>query len=413
MKAIEVKNISKEYVIFQDKNKCLNDKIGQKRLFNMRNIKKHIKKKFLALNNVNFKVDRGEILGVIGENGAGKSTLLKILSRITPPSSGKIKIIGRTTSLLEVGTGFNSELSGRDNIYLNGAILGMKKSEIDSSIDQIIDFSGIDEFIETPVKRYSSGMRVRLGFSVAAFLNFDVLLIDEVLAVGDINFQRKSLDKMEEIVREKGKTILFVSHNMSAINNLCSRALLLEKGSVLCDGKVDKVISEYYSKIDYLNNDNITTRKDRRGAGMCKIKNFKVKNSNGDKYLSSGDKVNFNIEYRNDFKKKINEVKVFIRILSNLGEPLLTFKNFYNNNNFTDLGKKGKITCIIKKFPLKVGKYYVDLAIRINDELQDDIKRAGSFQVDFANFYESKYEDKNAKLGYFLTDNNWDLEKYE
>lgn len=197
-----------------------------------------------ALRSVSFEVRRGEVLGIIGTNGAGKSTLLKILSRITPPTRGSIEIRGRVSSLLEVGTGFHNELTGRENIYLNGTVLGMRKREIDRKFDEIVEFSGVERFLDTPVKRYSSGMRVRLAFSVAAHLEPEILIIDEVLAVGDAAFQKKCMNKMQD-VGEGGRTVLFVSHSMPAITRLCHRAILLNRGTVLKDGLTHDVVSAY------------------------------------------------------------------------------------------------------------------------------------------------------------------------
>ena len=208
-----------------------------------------------ALQDINFEVERGEVLGIIGKNGAGKSTLLKILSRVTAPTTGNIKFGGRVASLLEVGTGFNGEMTGRENIYLNGAILGMTKKEIASKIDEIIDFSGCERYIDTPVKRYSSGMTVRLAFAVAAFLEPEILIIDEVLAVGDAEFQKKAIGKMQDISKQGGRTVLFVSHNMAAVKSLCTRGIVLEHGKVVYTGEIEEVISEY------LNLDNNLTSK--------------------------------------------------------------------------------------------------------------------------------------------------------
>jgi lipopolysaccharide transport system ATP-binding protein len=197
-----------------------------------------------ALSGVSFEVNRGEVVGIIGTNGAGKSTLLKILSRITPPTQGTVEIRGRVSSLLEVGTGFHPELTGRENVYLNGTILGMRKREIDRKFDEIVDFSGVEKFLDTPVKRYSSGMRVRLAFAVAAHLEPEILIIDEVLAVGDAEFQKKCLSKMQDVGKE-GRTVLFVSHNMPAVTRLCPRVILLGSGKILRDGPVDEVVSAY------------------------------------------------------------------------------------------------------------------------------------------------------------------------
>ena len=199
----------------------------------------------LALDDVSFTVQQGEVLGIIGRNGAGKSTLLKILSRVTAPSSGVVKVKGRIGSLLEVGTGFHPELTGRENVYLNGAILGMKKAEVARKFDEIVDFAGVEKFIDTPVKRYSSGMYVRLAFSVAAHLESEILIVDEVLAVGDAEFQKKCLGKMGDVASREGRTVLFVSHNMSAINSLCENSLLLEKGRIKAIDKTDLIVSIY------------------------------------------------------------------------------------------------------------------------------------------------------------------------
>ncbi|OGH88685.1 MAG: ABC transporter [Candidatus Magasanikbacteria bacterium RIFOXYC2_FULL_42_28] len=202
---------------------------------------------FWALENINFQVEKGDVLGVIGRNGAGKSTLLKILSQITPPTTGEIKLRGRVGSLLEVGTGFHPELTGRENVFLNGAILGMKKNEIKKKFDAIVDFAGIEKFLDTPVKRYSSGMYVRLAFAVAAHLEPDILIVDEVLAVGDIDFQKKCLGRMKEVTTKEGRTVIFVSHNMGAIRGLCNRCILLEDGKIKSIGDTNRIVDEYMS----------------------------------------------------------------------------------------------------------------------------------------------------------------------
>jgi lipopolysaccharide transport system ATP-binding protein len=208
---------------------------------------------FWALKDVSFEVKEGDVLGIIGKNGAGKSTLLKILSQITEPTSGRIKIHGRVASLLEVGTGFHSELSGKENIYMNGTILGMSRREIDSKLDEIIDFSGVEKFIDTPVKFYSSGMKVRLGFSVAAHLEPEILIIDEVLAVGDYEFQRKCLGKMEDVSKNQGRTVLFVSHQMDAIKSLCTKCILLSNGEISIEDETSNVLQKYLGSFEFSN----------------------------------------------------------------------------------------------------------------------------------------------------------------
>lgn len=247
-KVIEIHNLSKNYKIGEKREiyYSLRDEMVKLAKKPIRWLKgqKDSKKDFWALQDINFSVNKGEVIGIIGRNGAGKSTLLKVLSRITPPTKGHAIIRGRVSSLLEVGTGFHPELKGRENIYLTGAILGMTKKEIDSKFDEIVKFSEIEEFLDTPVKRYSSGMYVRLAFAVAAHLEPEVLFVDEVLAVGDYKFQKKCLQKMSKVSQE-GRTVLFVSHNMASVANLCTRSILLEKGRLIAEGPTSDIIEKY------------------------------------------------------------------------------------------------------------------------------------------------------------------------
>jgi lipopolysaccharide transport system ATP-binding protein len=253
---IRVQDLSKRYRLGlkEKKSDTLIGQIGQalrspwenlQKLRNLSRFGEEDESVFWALKDVSFEVKAGEVLGIIGNNGAGKSTLLKILSQITEPTAGRIEIHGRVASLLEVGTGFHPELSGRENIYMNGTILGMTRKEIDRKLDEIIDFSGVEKFIDTPVKFYSSGMKVRLGFSVAAHLDPEILIIDEVLAVGDAEFQKKCLGKMEDVSKNQGRTVLFVSHHMDSVRKLCSRAVLLGNGRVSSIGAVEEIVSKY------------------------------------------------------------------------------------------------------------------------------------------------------------------------
>lgn len=250
---IEIKNLSKRYNINrrQEGYVVLREVLANVFRHPLHFVKKKInesfgnKEDFWALRDINLTVNKGEILGIIGANGTGKSTLLKILSRITPPTTGEVRIRGQIASLLEIGTGFHPELTGRENIFLNGAILGMSKKEVTRKFNDIVEFSGVEKFIDTPVKRYSSGMYVRLAFSVAAHMEPDILLVDEVLAVGDAEFQKKCLGKMDEVTKTAGRTILFVSHNMTAIEKLCSRTVLLDKGRIVMVGPTKKVVEHY------------------------------------------------------------------------------------------------------------------------------------------------------------------------
>ena len=259
------------------------------------------KKRFLALKNVNLEVNKGEVLGVIGANGAGKSTLLKILSKITAPTSGRIRYKGRIASLLEVGTGFHLELTGRENIYLNGAINGMNKVEITKKLDEIVAFSGVEQFLDTPVKRYSTGMHVRLGFAVAAHIDPDILFVDEVLAVGDASFQKKAINKMQDANNQEGRTILFVSHNMESIKKLCSKCILLSGGKIIFKGETDEVINRYLGSTSELINKysgQFNWEKNvAPGNEVVKLYSIKVKNSKGD--LSSNFEVTDPIDVEN------------------------------------------------------------------------------------------------------------------
>nr|MBC8555456.1 ABC transporter ATP-binding protein [Candidatus Brocadiales bacterium] len=306
-----------------------------------------------ALKDINFEVKHGEVLGVIGANGAGKSTLLKVLAQITEPTRGRVEINGRVASLLEVGTGFHPELTGRENVYLNGTILGMTKREIDQKFDEIVDFSGIEKFIDTPVKRYSSGMRVRLAFSVAAFLEPEILLIDEVLAVGDADFQRKCLGKMENISKE-GRTVLFVSHNMSAVKSLCKDAIVLVQGKLLYQNNSTDAVTYYLSSSkEKLTNEISWNIKDAPGGERLKILGVKINPAKGD-LITVASGILFEFECFTTLEK--SAVDVSFEILTNEGVRLT--KNGYLISEPKDL-VPGKyiVTAELPPFILNKGIY--------------------------------------------------------
>ncbi|NQY29497.1 MAG: ABC transporter ATP-binding protein [Flavobacteriaceae bacterium] len=259
-----------------------------------------------ALKDINFEVKKGEVLGIIGKNGAGKSTLLKILSKVTGPTTGSIKINGRIASLLEVGTGFHPEMTGKENVFLNGAILGMTKKEINAKLDEIIEFSGCERYIDTPVKRYSSGMKVRLAFAGAAHLEPDILIIDEVLAVGDAEFQKKAIGKMQSISQEGGRTVLFVSHNMTAVKNLCTSAIVLNQGEVIYTGTSDEAVHFYLNNESQKARINLLERTDRKGSGELHFSKVELLNKQGVSVneIISGDYVKFRLHLV--FNKKID-----------------------------------------------------------------------------------------------------------
>lgn len=249
-----------------------------------------------ALRDINFSVEQGDVVGIIGKNGAGKSTLLKLLSRVTAPTTGEIRVNGRIASLLEVGTGFHPEMTGRENIYMNGAIMGMTKAEVTRKLDEIVDFSGCERYIDTPVKRYSSGMKVRLGFAVAAHLEPEILVVDEVLAVGDAEFQKKAIGKMQDVAQGGGRTVLFVSHNMASVRSLCHHGIMLENGSVKYSGEIEDVINKYISGYDH----NIRSKKwdvdDKLDASITGIKIF-VDGKEDDQLMSMDDEIHVQISY--------------------------------------------------------------------------------------------------------------------
>ncbi len=298
--AIKTENLSKLYKIGRrEPYGALRDVIseGIKKIFK-KNSGIHQEKYIWTLKDVSFEVKEGEIVGIIGRNGAGKTTLLKILSRITYPTEGKAVLKGKVGSMLEVGIGFHPELTGRENIYLYGTILGMKKKEIDKKFDEIVDFSGLSQFIDTPVKYYSSGMYVRLAFATAAHLQTDILLIDEVLAVGDVGFQRKCFQKMEE-VRKEERTILVVSHNMEAILRFCSRAILIDKGKIIKDGNTKEVVEEYLKYFSEIHNFREWSFDEAPGSEFAKLKSVKIKDKNGNQKNSfdSREPIFVEVEY--------------------------------------------------------------------------------------------------------------------
>lgn len=362
-----------------------------------------------ALNDISFEVERGEVLGIIGKNGAGKSTLLKILSRVTLPSEGIIKTKGRIASLLEVGTGFHPEMTGRENIYLNGAILGMTKTEINSKIDEIIEFSGCQRYIDTPVKRYSSGMKVRLAFAVAAHLEPDILVVDEVLAVGDAEFQKKAIGKMQDISKGNGRTVLFVSHNMESVQKLCNRCIVLKDGRISFDGEVNDAISKYlmFFKEDEEKNSNFPVM-----VGDLSLLNFELldKNNSNVKTLISGNAYKFHL---NLISKNQSNLILNLRIqFFDDKEVLITTLNTYHTNDTVELkcNENLSFNCIIEKLQLTEGKYYVgveliDLISRQRLFFNDKIMSIGVTNGDF--FNSGKLPNKR-NLGKFLSNFKWE-----
>lgn len=391
--ALEISNLSKQYRLGQVGSKSLSDDL--KRLwFKIRGLedpfsevgqvndrRKEAKSNYVwALKDISFKVKKGEILGLVGSNGAGKSTLLKLISQITTPSSGQIKASGRIASLLEVGTGMNLEMTAKENIYLNGAILGMTKKEISNKFDEIVDFSGCVMYIDTPIKRFSSGMRVRLGFAVAAFLEPEILIVDEVLAVGDAEFQKKAIGKMKNISAEGGRTVLFVSHNMKTIQSLCDRCILMENGMVKSDGETNAIIKEYIgseiSENKSIDANSIKRRLDRYGM-MMRIIDVQAKSSF---YY----KENIVVTFSNVVLDSIYSQMQFGITINDLnGQSIFT----YECNNDYDFESDNKLSLKVQltEPTLIPGTYYISIGIRSGSKTLDHVpfvKQIEILQID-------------------------------
>ena len=346
-----------------------------------------------ALRDVSFEVQQGEVLGIIGRNGAGKSTLLKILSRVTAPTSGQIKVKGRVASLLEVGTGFHPELTGRENIYLNGAILGMTKEEVRRKFDEIVAFSEVEKFIDTPVKRYSSGMYVRLAFAVAAHLEPEILVVDEVLAVGDAEFQKKCLGKMGNVAKE-GRTVLFVSHNMGAVKHICGQAIVFSHGAISSKGEINDAIDFYLtsSSLGENNNNSSSEHSERSGNGEIKIQNIEIRNTKGIKIdaVSAGQTFDIYMDYVATSEYALKDVNFAIDCYSPMGQRI--FIQSMNYSGFTAEGRlpqEGIMVCRIENLPLAKGAYFFTSVIKLKKMRVDVVEKAYKLTVIDSDFLNS------------------------
>ena len=417
---IEIKNVGKKYNITHQRvgyitlRDILANIIRSPLQFAKRKAKQitgfAAKEEFWALKDINFSVNEGTVVGIIGPNGAGKSTLLKILTGITPPTEGEIKMRGKVASLLEVGTGFHPELTGRENIFLNGAILGMTRKEIMRKFDEIVSFSGIEKFLDTPVKYYSSGMYVRLAFSVAAHMEPDILLVDEVLAVGDAEFQKKCLGKMEEVTKKSGRTILFVSHNMAAIQSLCKKCILLEKGKIKSMGNTEDVVNQYLSDNTKEGMEKVWSEKERPGNDIVTLISAHLVNREGKtlSYTYSNREVGVEIIY--EVKKGGYSPVPNIHIFTNKGEYA-----FISHADFSpDLDRVGmhKTTAWIPANLLNNGTYAIGIAISTMVPLQIHLyeQEAILFQV-IEDLEHTKKHDFNQRIpGVVRPRLEWSLE---
>jgi lipopolysaccharide transport system ATP-binding protein len=339
---------------------------------------------FWALRDLSFAIQPGEMVGIIGENGAGKSTLLKILSRITEPTRGEAWLRGRPASLLEVGTGFHPELSGRENIFLNGAILGMRRHEIRKKFDEIVAFSEVEQFIDTPVTRYSSGMYVRLAFAVAAHLEPEILLVDEVLAVGDAAFQKKCLGKMGDVARQ-GRTVLFVSHNMASILALCERAILLKSGRVLGDGLPGEVVRAYLKSESADEAIVLEERADRKGDGSARFVSCKVESIESGSFISSTSQLRFTLAYKSS--GPLRHVRFLVTIYDYTNTGIYLFDSDAVGGIADVLPAEGVVSCTTDPINLTPGRCYINVALFRGTAMADHIERATSFDVEADEFY--------------------------
>ena len=370
---------------------------------------------FWALRDINFEVEQGEVVGVVGRNGAGKSTLLKILTRITTPTEGTAQLRGRVGSLLEVGTGFHPELTGRENIYLNGSILGMSRREIHQQFENVVEFAGVEQFLDTPVKRYSSGMNVRLAFSVAAHLNPEILLIDEVLAVGDAEFQRRCLGKMGDVARS-GRTVLFVSHNMSALKNLCPRSIMIDKGRLVLDGPTDQVIPQYLRSFGsaMASRDLSDDCEQRAGTGEARVQSVKVLGSSGEPAASipMGEGMTVRVEIRS--KVAIPVAAVQVSIMGDQGDRYCRINSFDTKNWTFSLKEEDRVfvDCRIPAMNLCANTYRLHLQV-LNPRVGaiDTVPFAVSFEVVPADVFNTGRVPYGENVMYYPAD--WDVTRDE
>ncbi len=364
-----------------------------------------------ALKDVSLQVKRGEVVGIIGRNGAGKTTLLKLLARITEPTEGYAEIRGRVGSLLEVGTGFHPELTGRENIYLSGAILGMRKREIEEKFDEMVAFAELERFVETPVKRYSSGMYVRLAFAVSAHLEPEILLVDEVLAVGDAAFQKKCLGKMGDVAKE-GRTVLFVSHNMATIEHLCSRGAVLEQGRLVFNGKAEEAIAHYLLS-GSRNGRDLRDFSGRTGSGLVRIVDVKFRDGHGNlsDTVSCGKPVDILIRYENHGLPKNTSLIVGISLKTAIDAPISLLHNRMAGIEFGDIGETGSFVCHIDPLPLVPSTYRLGLTLmQPGGRYLDSIPDAVELTVEASDFTRSG-ELPPPSFGPLVLQADWSLEK--
>ena len=403
--AIAARGVSKSYTILhQDEQRLPLARAVARRLRHP--LRRMQRETLWALRDVSFDIHQGEVVGLIGRNGAGKSTLLKLISRITEPTRGQIGIWGRIGSLLEVGTGFHPQLTGRENIFLNGAILGMRRNEIKSQFDAIVAFSGVEKFLDTPVKRYSSGMHVRLAFAVAVHLRPEILIVDEVLAVGDGDFQRRCMAKMDEVARS-GRTILLVSHNMGSIRSLCSRVVYLEDGRIVHDGAPDDVVARYLDKLQPADASPDADPDQRAGDGSVRIRALRLRAESGRALASvmGGEDVVLEMEY--ECRNPGRVPSLLVNIYNDADVPVCALHTQLTRPDLPPLARHGEFRCRLRRLPLTSGTYRIAIAVHLDGATADYLPRAVSLEVVGSVFYPTG-NALDSKRAAFLLDHAWE-----
>lgn len=415
---LRVEQISKRYVLGEINRRMLWEELRDK-LFGRKPAPERSgrpgRREHWALRDVSFEVREGDVLALMGGNGAGKSTLLKILSRITAPTSGRLLVQGRIASLLEVGTGFHPELTGRDNVFLNGTILGMTRREIDARFEEIVDFAGVERFLDTPVKRYSMGMRVRLAFAVAAHLEPEILLVDEVLAVGDAEFQKRCIGKIGDVAKS-GRTVVFVSHDAAAISALCTRGVVLSQGRVVFEGNQNEAI-RFYADSRSVGGNDLRGCPGRAGSGEIEVVGLHVRDGNGQEAAAvrSGDPVEFGLVYERRRERELPRMEVQVFVSTYLGAPVFSHATWLGGESLGEPGARGEVRLRIPRLPLPAGHFRVGYRIYASpqtrpDELVDGVESAVDLQVEGGRFFESG-KLPPLEQGVCLVDAEWRMDE--
>ncbi|MBK8023629.1 MAG: ABC transporter ATP-binding protein [Chloroflexi bacterium] len=419
--AVEVHNLGKLYRIGgkEEKYSTLRDSVVKAAAAPYRRVRAILRgesaaahnEEIWALNDISFQVKHGEVVGIIGRNGAGKSTLLKILSRITEPTTGHALVYGRVGALLEVGTGFHPELTGRENVFLNGAILGMSRAEIERKFDEIVDFAGVEAFIDTPVKHYSSGMGLRLGFAVAAHLEPEILIVDEVLAVGDVEFQRKCLGKMSQVAGE-GRTVLFVSHQLQAVESLCTRAIMLQNGRILLDGDVQSIIESYVRSISErsVSADRWTDESDRGGNGTSRFRSIRILDKEGHETTALPMGVErFSIELTFECRSPLRNPSFALRLQNTLKVDIVSWRTHETLGEMPGAERGGCVRLNVEGLNLLPGSYFLSVAMNDGGQVIDLVEQCAQIEIVPRSIYNTgKLPDTRRSL--IFTPCTWDMD---